>query len=322
MVGRSAVIAAIEEDFNLRHPGYHKSRRGGLTTLAGVMLEVRSGNLMELAAALPREIGTADHRYQYIERQLANPAIDADAVIRPYALEVMERLSVRGQTIILQIDQSHINDTNEVLMVSVRLRKRAVPVAWRVRSTQGNIGFSVQKELLDSVRAWLPPDVSVLLAGDRFYGTAALIGWCRAAGWSYRIRLKGNLTLAHQGGELTTGDVVTRLPEGVIDAELYGSGIMTNIGVLHEPGHKEAWIIAMDATPSRYTVLDYGMRWGIENMFADFKSRGFGLMQSHIQKPDRLERLILIMSLALYWAISCGMFDEHQAFSEGQKRGL
>ena len=120
----------------------------------------------------------------------------------------------------------------------------------------------------------MPPAVSVLLAGDRFYGTAALVGWCRAVGWSYRIRLKGNLTLAHQGGELATGEVVTRLPEGVIGAELYGSGIMTNIGVLHEPGHKEAWIIAMDATPSRYTVLDYGMRWGMENMFSDFKSRG------------------------------------------------
>ena len=87
----------------------------------------------------------------------------------------MERLAVRGQTIILQIDPSHINDTNEVLMVSVRLRKRAVPVAWRVRSTQGNIDFSVQKELLDSVRSWLPSAVSVLLAGDRFYGTAALV---------------------------------------------------------------------------------------------------------------------------------------------------
>ena len=73
MVGRSAVIAAIEEDFQCRLPGYHKSRREGLTTLAGVMLEVRSGNLMELAAAPPREIGAAEHRYQYIERQLANP---------------------------------------------------------------------------------------------------------------------------------------------------------------------------------------------------------------------------------------------------------
>ena len=95
-----------------------------------------------------------------------------------------------------------------------------------------------------------------MLAADRFYGTAQLIGWCQKAGWSYRIRLKGNLTLAHDGGELTTGDVASTLPQGVIGAELYGSGVATNIGVLHEKGHKEAWIIAMDAKPSEYTVLD------------------------------------------------------------------
>lgn len=203
-----------------------------------------------------------------------------------------------------------------------RLRKRALSVAWRVRSTQGNIGFSVQKDLLGSVLAWLPSDIKIMLAADRFYGTAQLIDWCQKAGWSYRIRLKGNLTLAHEGAEITTGDVVTLIPKGVRDAELYGSGVKTNIGVLHEKGHKEPWIIAMDANPSTYTTLDYGMRWGIENMFSDFKSRGFGLMQSQIQKPDRMERLILIMSMALYWATSCGMFSENQAVSDGLKRGL
>ena len=253
---------------------------------------------------------------------LKNPQINANAVIKPYAVEVIERLAFGGQTVILQMDQSHINTGNEVLMVSVRLGNRAVPVAWRVRSTKGNIGFDVQKELLDGVRAWLPEGISVMLAADRFYGTASLIGWCRQAGWSYRIRLKGNLTLHHEGGELTTGDVAQSLPQGITGAELYGSGVVTNIGVLHEKGHKEPWIIAMDARPSRYTVLDYGMRWGIENMFSDFKSRGFGLMQSQIKKPDRLERLILIMSIALYWAISCGMFAEQQAVADGLKKGL
>src|ERR1700758_3867828 len=33
-------------------------------------------------------------------------------------------------------------------------------------------------------------------------------------------------------------------------------------------------------------------------MFSDCKSRGFGLEQTHIQYPDRLARLILVMSLA------------------------
>lgn len=316
------LIEAIDEDFQVRHPQYHKSRREGLATLAGVMLDVRSANLMELSAALPREIGTAHDRYQYMERQIKNDKTDVDATIKPYAAEVIERLSARGETIVLQMDQSHINDVNEVLMLSVRLRKRALPVAWRVRSTQGNIGFAVQKDLLDSVKAWLPEGVSILLAADRFYGTAQLIDWCQTAGWAYRIRLKGNLTLSHEGGELTTGEVVTLLPQGIVGAELYGSGTTTNIGVLHEKGHKEPWIIAMNATPSRYTVLDYGMRWGIENMFSDFKSRGFGLMQSHILKPERLERLILVMSIALYWAVSCGAFNEQETANSGLKRGV
>ena len=77
MVIRSMLAKTIEEDFKAKLPSYHKSRREGLTTLAALMLEIRSANLMELASALPREIGSADHRYQYIERQLKNEAIDA-----------------------------------------------------------------------------------------------------------------------------------------------------------------------------------------------------------------------------------------------------
>ena len=58
----SGAWEAIGADFEGRHPSYHKSRREGLVLLAGVMLEVRSANLMELAAALPREIGIAHDR--------------------------------------------------------------------------------------------------------------------------------------------------------------------------------------------------------------------------------------------------------------------
>ncbi len=90
-----------------------------------MIVDVRSANLMELAEALPREIGTAHGRYQYIERQLKNKKIDVDTTIRPYALEVIQRLAARGETIILQMDQSHINDLNEVLMLSVRLISEA-----------------------------------------------------------------------------------------------------------------------------------------------------------------------------------------------------
>jgi hypothetical protein len=58
----------------------------------------------------------------------------------------------------------------------------------------------------DGISGGFAADTAIILAADRFYGTAGLIGWCQEAGWSYRIRLKGNLTLNHEGGELTTGD--------------------------------------------------------------------------------------------------------------------
>jgi hypothetical protein len=100
------------------------------------MLEGRSPNLMELSAALPRNIAHADERYRYVERLLANPHIDADEVSGAYAREVLARQAAEGLTIVLMMDQSHINAMNEVLMVSASLRERAVPVAWRVKRTR------------------------------------------------------------------------------------------------------------------------------------------------------------------------------------------
>ena len=44
-------------------------------------------------------------------------------------------------------------------------------------------------------------------------------------------------------------------------------------------------------------------------MFSDFKTRGFGLEDSHLRRPERLDRLILVMALALFWAVSTGMWD-------------
>ncbi len=86
----------------------------------------------------------------------------------------------------------------------------------------------------------------------------------------------------------------------------------TNIAVVHEDGHENPWIIAMKQKPDAYRALDYGMRWGIEPMFSDFKTRGFGLEDSQMRYPERLERLILVMAIAMIWAVLSGMWHfEH-----------
>ena len=92
--------------------------------------------------------------------------------------EIVEMLTQQAQTIILMPDQSTISDGFECLMVSLRLAERAIPVDWFVVETEGSIGFNVQKKLMDRVKAMIPEGVSILLAGDRFYGTSALVEWC------------------------------------------------------------------------------------------------------------------------------------------------
>jgi hypothetical protein len=65
----------------------------------------------------------------------------------------------------------------------------------------------------------------------------------------------------------------------------------------------------MDCWPTRAAVLDYGARWAIEPLFSDFKSRGFQLADTQLRAPERLDRLILIMALAMYWCVRIGRHD-------------
>ena len=55
-------------------------------------------------------------------------------------------------------------------------------------------------------------------------------------------------------------------------------------------------------------------------MFSDTKTRGFNLEDSHLRRADRIERLILILALALYWAVSTGMWDAVNNPSAAEKK--
>ena len=123
------------------------------------------------------------------------------------------------------------------------------------------------------------------------------------------------------GGESTVSECFARGERMLTGVELTGKRAATNVGMVHEAGHPEPWFIAMSDAPTTARTFDYGLRWGIEAMFSDFKSRGFGLEDSQLQRTDRMDRLIMVMSLALYWAVSTGMWAaEHAALPAEKKR--
>src|SRR3954470_2086850 len=97
LVRQGAVARALTEpDMEQRLPGQRKTQRGKLALLGATMLQVRSANLMDVAACLPRPAERLDSRYQWIKRFLANARVVSDAVMAPYGREVLARLSAQG----------------------------------------------------------------------------------------------------------------------------------------------------------------------------------------------------------------------------------
>lgn len=298
----------IADDLEDRETGLSKPQRYGLADIAASVLTCRSVNTSELANLLPRNVKSPEENYRYINRWLSNPRIKPLEVMKGFIPDLLSTLTSNGQVAILMLDQSQVGNGFECLMVSLRLGERAIPVAWRIKKTAGEMGYGEQEPLLKAVYELIPQGIKVMLAADRFYGTAALISLCQSFGWQYRIRLKGNLHLFHHEGWVMSPQEAHKLGfKEIKEVRLGEKGPTINVGILQEPGHPEPWFIAMDGKPSASRVLDYGMRWGIEALFSDLKTRGFSITKTQLQHADRIERLLLVLTIAFYWAVSTGM---------------
>src|ERR671921_865905 len=249
MNGIKEIADSINSALKRRLPNQRKTQRTKLALLVSTMLDVRSANLMDLAAALPREADRTDMRYQWITRLLGNPLVISDEIMEPFSREVLERAAAGGQPIVLILDQSKMSNRHQVLMLALRHGERAFALAWWVEETEGAIGFETQKALLDAVVSWLPRQAKVRLMGDRFYGTADLIGWCQECDWDYRLRLKGNLVVFDGADKTTTGKCASDRVYYLENVELTGRRARTHIGIIQDPGHAEPWIIAMSEQP-------------------------------------------------------------------------
>lgn len=301
----------VERGLTAALPQLRKTVVGKLSLAVGAMIEGQTPNTVELANLLPLKTERQDMREQWLRRLLKNPLLRAAAVMEPFAREALARAAWHGQTVRLSLDQTDLGDRMAILMVALCVGDRALPLAWLAAAGPANIGFEGQRTVLEQVLAWLPAGVKVLLSADRFYPSADLFAWLSGHGWGYRLRLKGNLLAdPGHGDETTTGALARGVTERYLPGvRLFAPGVMTNLGILHEAGHPEPWIIAMDGVPTRAAVLDYAGRWAIEPMFSDFKGRGFALGDSQLEHADRLERLLLIMALAMHWCVRVGQDD-------------
>ncbi len=74
----------------------------------------------------------------------------------------------------------------------------------------------------------------------------------------------------------------------------------SNLVLANVKGVKEPWAVITDEEPTLQTIWQYGMRFRIEELFLDSKSGVFELEESKIRQPQALERLYLVVALAMH----------------------
>jgi hypothetical protein len=62
-------------------------------------------------------------------------------------------------------------------------------------------------------------------------------------------------------------------------------------------------------------------RWAIETLFGCLKTRGFCLESTHLQDPERLSRLLALLTIALCWAFRTGEWLAQQRSIPIKKHG-
>ena len=61
----------------------------------------------------------------------------------------------------------------------------------------------------------------------------------------------------------------------------------------------EPWAVITDETPTLQTLWQYGLRFRVEELFLDSKSGAFGLADSRLRDAQKLNRLSLVVAIAI-----------------------
>lgn len=57
-----------------------------------------------------------------------------------------------------------------------------------------------------------------------------------------------------------------------------------------------------------YSAQLYGERWGIEVFFGACKTRGFNFEDTHLTRPERINTLCFVVTIAYIWGFKTGEF--------------
>lgn len=185
---------------------------------------------------------------------------------------------------IVAIDRTQWKGHN-IFMVSLVWGTHALPIYWELLKKSGNSDLKTQKRLLGIVLP-LFKNYPVLVLGDREFHSPKLASWLDARGVSFALRQKKDFQFQENLGEdyqvlkkLGFKPGMSKFYQNILGNKGDGLGPF-NLAVYwkrkyRKPGPKEPWYILTNLPNLKLTLDVYCCRWGIEQMFKDYKTAGY-----------------------------------------------
>jgi hypothetical protein len=296
-------------------PAVHATRAATLALFSLGILWSGTVTLLKVAAALP--LAACDPSTERrLRRFLANPRVRVAMLWEPLLPVLLAGL--RQRELLFVFDPTPYRADATLLVLGVVWRGRVLPVAWRVVPQQTAWPERLAPLLaamLDEGAAALPPGSTATLLGDQGLVGPTFIDAAHAVGWHVVLRLKASAGEATRvrwpdGREQRLAEVPTRPgPRFHGTAAIFkGAGWRHGYLTIHwARDADEPWVLFSDRPGGPAHGREYRRRATAEATDADTKGRGFGLERSKVTALTRIERLLVPLHLALWWADGLGL---------------
>jgi hypothetical protein len=285
---------------------WNKARLDCFSKMLLALFAVRTVNLREIAVALNSD-AQLDSRYKRLKRFFSQISIDKVAICR-----WMFRLFFSDK------DKCYftIDRTNwffgkakiNILMVGVAYEGIAIPLYWTLLKKAGSASAEEHLTILEKVFTIFDSTQCAGILGDREFASHELFNWLNNKKLPFYIRIKDN-SQAFIGNKKfrEVAKLFNKLnpkESSVFQMEilLYGEPVFL-AGARSERG--ELMVVATNRDP-RNAISIYLRRWEIETLFQSLKGRGFRFEDTHLTKLERIDRLVVLLTVGFALAHKVG----------------
>jgi len=290
---------------------WHKPRIDCFSNLLLGLLSSRTVNLAKIATQFKNN-NLIESNYRRIQSFFKDVVFDFDVVAE---FNIKQLLSTRNQLYLIldrtnwQFGKTDIN----ILVLSAVYEGIAVPLYYEFLDHRGNSNSECRIDLIKRFISKFGKERIGCILGDREFIGKKWLGWLDSEDIDYIVRIKNNqLSTATNGGEAKVSrlfqdvgihehrDIKRKCQLGGLD--VYLSGTKAHDG--------ELIIVASNSDSISKLIPIYGMRWEIENLFQALKGRGFNFEDTHMTNPDKLAKLLALLSIAFVWAHKVGEYKD------------